>query len=214
MEEYKTNKIQIKKASSTLTILLMLSLVAAMLVIPNANAQHDKNTSEMTISMSNAIVTGSSVTISGTVMDVSPAIVENENIKLRFPNGVPAVSDENIDQWMLYVYKQHARPMDVTGVEVKAYAQQGDRVIDMGTTVSDATGQYLINWIPPADATGEWDIYAYFSGSEGYYGSYAQTAVTISAAPSYSWQILGIIIAGTILLISATLIFRTRKTKK
>ena len=46
-----------------------------------------------------------SVMITGKVTDTSPGTATHA-LKLRFPNGVPAVSDESQSQWMLYVYKQ------------------------------------------------------------------------------------------------------------
>jgi hypothetical protein len=133
-------------------------------------------------------------------MDVSPG-TQQDNLKMRFSKGVPAVSDESMSEWMLYVYKQFARPMDTTGVEVTVFAQQGeDNVIDIGKVKSDANGRFSIAWTPPADATGEWDIYAYFSGSASYYGSYAKTEAAVFAAPEvpppaeippYGWYIAG-----------------------
>jgi len=204
-----------KKATSILAILLMLSFTTSILAIPNTNAQHDKSISEMTISIPDTITEGSPVIISGTVMDISPGILESESIKLRFPNGVPVVSDKNIDQWMLYVYKQYERPTDVTGVEVTifAYQKDNDKVVDIGTTTSDANGRFSITWTPPTGTAGDYEVNAYFSGSEGYYGSYAQTAITIAAAPSYSWYVVGTMIAIIIILSSMALIFVKRKHK-
>jgi hypothetical protein len=108
-----------------------------------------------------------------------------------------------MSDWMLHVYKQFTRPMNTKGVEITVFAQQGDNVIDIGTTTSDANGRYSIPWTPPTDTTGEWDIYAYFSGSASYYGSYAKTETAIYAAPEtpttetppYEWYIIGMGIA-------------------
>ncbi|MCS7227045.1 MAG: PQQ-like beta-propeller repeat protein, partial [Gloeomargarita sp. SKYB31] len=61
---------------------------------------------------------GSTVVIRGTVMDVSPG-TRDIALQLRFPNGVPAVADECMGDWMLYVYKQFPRPANVKGVWVK-----------------------------------------------------------------------------------------------
>jgi len=60
---------------------------------------------------------GNSVMIRGRVTDISPG-TEDSNLRFRFPDGVPAVSDESMNEWMLYVYKQFPRPEDVEGVKV------------------------------------------------------------------------------------------------
>jgi len=170
-----------------------------------------KGPSEMTVSMSNAIVTeGTPVLVSGTVMDISPG-TQSDDAKLRFSKGVPAVSDESMSNWMLHVYKQFEKPLDVTGVEVVVFAQQDGYVIDIGRTISDANGRFSIPWTPPVGATGEWDVYVYFDGSASYYGSYAKTEAAVFAAPEivvpkttpYEWYIvgMGIAIIVTVLLV-------------
>jgi hypothetical protein len=60
---------------------------------------------------------GTSVMIKGTVTDVS-AGTQQSAIKADFPNGVPAVSDASMSQWMEYVYMQKLKPSNVTGVPV------------------------------------------------------------------------------------------------
>ena len=162
-----------------------------------------KGPSKTTVTSSNAVTTaGSTVLISGTVMDISPATEQHEAQK-RFPMGVPAVSDESMSNWMLYVYKNFARPEDTVGVKVTVFAQQGDdHVIDIGTTVSDASGRFAIPWTPPADATGNWDIYAYFDGSGAYWGSWTKSEMVVLEAPvvvepetpPYGWYIAGAVI--------------------
>ena len=179
-----------------------------------------KGPSVMTVSAPNTAVTaGTTALISGTVMDNSPG-TQSDNAQLRFANGVPAVSEESMSEWMLYVYKQFPRPMGATGVEVTVFAQQGDHVIDVGKTVSNANGRYSIDWTPPADATGKWDIYAYFSGSASYYGTFAQTEMAVSAAPDvvepvqlppYGWYILGAAIAIIITVIIVGLLNYKKK---
>lgn len=115
-----------------------------------------------------------SIIIRGTVSDVSPGTTQEE-IKLRFPSGVPVVSDENQTAWMRYVYQQYTKPTDVKGVEVTI------NVIDangnyrtIGTTTSDANGYFSYAWQP--DISGKYTVIATFSGSEAYYGSSAQTS--------------------------------------
>ena len=181
-----------------------------------------KGPSELTVTAPNiAITAGATALISGTVMDISPG-TQNDNSLLRFPKGVPAVSDESMSDWMLYVYKQFARPLDTKGVEVTVFAEQGDTVIDIGTTTTTSSGTYSIAWTPPEDAMGTWDIYAYFSGSASYYGSWSQTAMAVSAAPivvdpvepPYGWYILGVGIAIIVVILVSMLIIYRKIDKK
>ena len=60
---------------------------------------------------------GASITIKGTVMDISAGTKQKEQAA-RFPNGVPAVNEASQSQWMDYVYQQKGRPTNTTGVEV------------------------------------------------------------------------------------------------
>jgi len=194
------------------------SIIATMDVYDQQVYAIGKGPSKMTATAPNTgVTTGTAALISGTVMDVSPG-TQTDKMQLRFADGVPAVSDESMSEWMLYVYKQFSRPMDATGVEVTVFAQQGDRVIDIGKTVSDANGRYSIAWTPPEDATGVWDIYAYFSGSAGYYGSFAKTEMAVSAAPvveqvetpPYEWYIVGMGLA----ILAAVIIFGLLSLRK
>jgi outer membrane protein assembly factor BamB len=143
-----------------------------------------KGPSEVTVASSNAVTTaGNTVLISGTVMDLSPG-TEQFEISKRFAKGVPAVADEDMSDWMLYVYKNFERPMFTKGVEITIFAQQGDRVIDIGKIVSDDSGRFATTWTPPTDAAGNWDVYAYFSGSGAYYGSWAKSEMAVLEAPA------------------------------
>jgi hypothetical protein len=173
----------------------------------------------MTVSVSNAVPTaGNTVLVSGTVMDISPGTEQNE-LQKRFPKGVPAVSDESMSEWMLYIYKHFERPMDTQGVEVTVFAQQDDTTIDIGKTTSDANGRFSIAWKPEAGTEGNWDIYAYFSGSGGYFGSYAKSEMAVLEAPEvpppepsppYGWYILGAAIAIIAVNIIVTLLLRKK----
>ncbi|NVM23877.1 MAG: PQQ-binding-like beta-propeller repeat protein, partial [Desulfobacterales bacterium] len=81
-----------------------------------------KGPSETTVSIKdNVVPLGSSVLIDGSVMDISPG-TEDVALRLRFPKGVPTVSDADMSGWMEYVYLQHERPADATGVQVKLEA--------------------------------------------------------------------------------------------
>jgi hypothetical protein len=129
-----------------------------------------------------AIEFGKSLVISGTVTDISAGTKQDDQTA-RFPNGVPAVSDESQTAWMEYVYQQGPLPTNATGVTVTL------NVIDangnfrtIGTTTSDATGFYSYQWTP--DIEGKYTIYASFEGSESYWPSTATTAFAVDPAPA------------------------------
>jgi outer membrane protein assembly factor BamB len=124
---------------------------------------------------------GSSVIIEGTVMDVSPG-TESPELQLRFPNGVPAVSDESMSDWMLYVYKQFEHPEDVEGVDVflKVLDPHGEWY--SATVTTDRNGVFSHMWTP--GVAGEYHVTAMFEGSEGYYASQATTTFGIDPAPA------------------------------
>jgi outer membrane protein assembly factor BamB len=129
-----------------------------------------------------AVPLGTAVVIEGTVMDVSPGTEEIAQ-RMRFPNGVPAISDAEMSEWMKYVYMQFAHPPDPTGVEVILNAVDSDGVWhDMDRTTSDLSGKYSYVWYP--DTEGTYTIVASFMGSGAYYASYAQATVSVGAAPA------------------------------
>jgi len=123
---------------------------------------------------------GSSLLISGTVTDVSPGTKQAE-VALRFPNGVPAVSDGDMGTWMKYVYQQTTRPTNVTGIQVEiSVIDANNNYRNIGTTTSDANGFYSLDWIP--DIPGKYTVYAKFVGSESYWPSQTTTAFTVDEA--------------------------------
>ena len=130
-----------------------------------------------------AIELGKSLVISGTVTDISAGTKQNEQVA-RFPNGVPAVSDASMSQWMEYVYQQKPRPTDVTGVPVTlSVVDSNGNYRDIGMTTSDADGFFSFNWKP--DIEGKYTVYASFAGSESYWPSHAVTAFAVDpAAPT------------------------------
>ncbi|MCW4002684.1 MAG: PQQ-binding-like beta-propeller repeat protein [Candidatus Bathyarchaeota archaeon] len=141
-----------------------------------------KGPSSTTVSIANDVVPfGNSVMIKGTVTDVSPGTKQSVN-PMRFPNGVPAVSDESQSAWMEYVYMQKPRPTNVTGVTVKlSVLDSNNNMRDIGTTVADADGFFSFNWKP--DIPGKFTVYASFEGSESYWPSHATTAFNVDPAP-------------------------------
>jgi len=104
-------------------------------------------------------VHGDSVLVEGMVTDISPG-TKSAGLEMRFPNGVPAVADENMSDWMLYVYKQFERPR----------------------ATSDASGFFHASFIP--EVPGEYTIYASFEGSKAYYASQAETAINVEEPPA------------------------------
>jgi hypothetical protein len=125
------------------------------------------------------ITQGSSVVIRGTVMDTS-AGTKQEGVIERFPNGVPAVSDESMREWMEYVYMQQNCPSDVEGVKVfvKILDPNGDWYSE--TVTNDANGVFSLSWAP--SIVGDYHVTAMFEGSESYYTSYSTTTFTVDEA--------------------------------
>jgi hypothetical protein len=180
-----------------------------------------KGPSKTTVSTNPGVLQlNNGVIIQGFVTDISPG-TESDEMKLRFANGVPAVSDENQSQWMLYVYKQFPRPKDATGVTVSLDVLDANgNYRNIGTTTADASGFFSFNWTP--DIEGKYTVFATFDGSKAYYGSYAQTAFAVSEAaatptptgttgtsivdqffiPAVAAIILAIIIVGAVLFLA------------
>ena len=126
---------------------------------------------------------GSSITIQGTVTDISAGTTQTEQ-SARFPNGVPAVSDASMKGWMEYVYMQKPRPTDTIGVQIViSVVDANGNYRDIGTTTSDADGFFSFTWKP--DIEGRYSLYASFAGSESYWPSHAVTAFNVDpAAPT------------------------------
>lgn len=126
-------------------------------------------------------VEGTSVLVKGMVTDISPG-TEQYALNARFPNGVPAVCDDNMSDWMLYVYKQFAKPSDIMGVNVTITVidPNGNTPV-VGTATSDASGFYSCAFVP--EVPGKYTVIVSFDGSGAYYGSSAETAINVESAP-------------------------------
>ena len=135
-----------------------------------------------TVSVSNKFsVHGQRVLVEGMVMDESPGTKNADRIA-RFPNGVPAVSDDSMSDWMLYVYKQFPVPTNAAGVEVIVEVlDPNNNYYEVGRTTSDATGFFKLAFTP--EVPGEYTIVARFAGSKAYFGSYAETGINVDEAP-------------------------------
>ncbi|MEM3377585.1 MAG: hypothetical protein QW674_01400 [Candidatus Bathyarchaeia archaeon] len=141
-----------------------------------------KGPSKTTVEASPEIAThGSKILVKGMITDISPG-TKDPILTMRFPHGVPAVADESMSDWMLYVYKQFECPANVKGVEVIIEVlDPNNNYYEVGRTTTDGTGFYKLTFTPPVP--GEYTIIARFAGSKAYYGSYAETAVFIAEAP-------------------------------
>ncbi len=130
-----------------------------------------------------AITAGTNVVIQGTVMDTSAGTQQTEQ-KADFPNGVPCASDASMTPWMSYVYQQQAAPTNFTGVTVTLTATDPNgNFITLGTATTNEKGLYYYSWTPPA-IPGNYLVTATFSGTNGYWGSSAQTDMTVQGAAS------------------------------
>jgi outer membrane protein assembly factor BamB len=126
-------------------------------------------------------VHGSSVVVKGMVTDISPG-TNSAGLQMRFTNGVPAVCDDNMSDWMLYVYKQFEKPADAMGVEVVvSVLDPNGNTYEVGTTTSDASGYFGCEFTPLVP--GFYKVIATFAGSGAYYGSYAETFINVEEAP-------------------------------
>ncbi len=117
------------------------------------------------------------------MLDVSAGTAD-ASLTPRFPNGVPAVSDDSMNDWMEYVYMQFPRPSTVTGVKVTLSVLDGNNNYrEIGTTTSNSDGFFTFNWKP--DIEGPYTVYASFAGSESYWPSHAVTSFAVDpAAPA------------------------------
>jgi hypothetical protein len=139
-----------------------------------------KGPTQTTVSAPGAGVTmGNSVTITGTVNDISAGTKQQEQAA-RFPNGVPAVNEASQAQWMEYVYMQKAKPTNTTGVNVDLYVVDANMNYRQIGTTTTTDGFFSFNWKP--DIEGAFTVYASFAGSESYWPSQAITAFTVDPA--------------------------------
>jgi len=122
-----------------------------------------------------------SVIIEGTVIDESPGTKEYSQVA-RFPQGVPAIADEDMSAWMEHIYQQQLKPTDAKGVEVSLdVIDANGNFRNIGSASSDASGFFSYQWTP--DIPGKYTVIATFAGSGSYYASYAETAFGIDEAP-------------------------------
>jgi hypothetical protein len=176
-----------------------------------------KGPSAMTVTAPDvAVAANTPVMIKGTILDVSPG-TQSDILQMKFPNGVPAVSDECMSDWMLYVYNQFPQPM-ATGVPITIDAiDPNGNYVTLGNTVSDANGRFALEFTP--DKEGQYIIYAIFEGSDSYYKTTAQNEMTVMATAAkeqtnnnlmYGLYAIGIVMIIVVLLFGLLLL---RKVK-
>jgi hypothetical protein len=125
------------------------------------------------------VTVGQSIIIQGFVNDVS-AGAKSKVASGEF-SSVPAMSDASQGEWMEHIYMQKPMPADATGVPVVIFATDASGHTEQIATVnSGSSGLYSYEWVP--QNPGKYVITAVFEGSESYWGSSAETAVSVNAA--------------------------------
>ncbi len=183
-----------------------------------------KGPTQMTVSAPQvAVDVGKSIVISGTISDIS-AGASQEAPAARFPNGLPAVSDDSQRVWMEYVYMQQPRPDNATGVPISIdVIDANGNYRNIGSTTSTVAGTFGFTWAP--DIPGDYKVIATFAGSESYYPTFAEAYFTASeptSTPSptntqsqssveayFVPAVAGIIIA--IIVVGAVIVFAVRR---
>ncbi len=129
-------------------------------------------------------VHGTSVVVEGTVTDQSPMGRRDIAGGLEFSlKGTPAISDEDMDDWMEYMFMQQAKPADAKGVEVVlTVLDPNNNIYEIGRTTSDVTGAFGHVFEPLVPGT--YQIFATFEGSNAYGPSSATTFITVEEAPA------------------------------
>jgi hypothetical protein len=120
----------------------------------------------------NAQSYGTAMVFSGTVMDISAGTTQTEQAA-DFPHGVPVASDASMKDWMGYVYQQQPMPTNFTGVQVTlSVLDSNGNYRQIGNATTDTNGMYSLTWTP--DISGNFTVYASFTGSNAYWGSSAE----------------------------------------
>jgi len=154
-----------------------------------------KGPSAMTVEApSIGVTTSTPITITGTIMDVSPGTrgivspdltqAKQNEVALRFANGVPCISDDTQSLFMEYAYQQQPFYNNITGVPVTlSVVDSNNNFRDIGTTTSDINGNFGFSWTP--DISGDYQVIATFKGSNSYYPSSSSTYFTAGETPTH-----------------------------
>ena len=182
-----------------------------------------KGPTKMTVTAPDVgVSTATPITIRGTVTDIS-AGTQQDAVAANFPNGVPAVSDESMSQFMETVYMQQPMPNNITGVQLTIEVLDSNgNYRSIGTTNSDSNGMFSLTWTP--DIPGDYTLFASFAGSQSYYPSSAETAFHATEAaptatpleqqialPPLEMYIIGGVIAIIIAIAIATVVILMKK---
>ena len=130
-----------------------------------------------------AVSQDSSIIIRGTVTDESPGS-KSTRLTALYPNGVPAMSDEDQSTWMEYLYQQQPKPEDATGVNVFIKIQDPNGDWHSATVTTDMNGVFSYMWSP--NVVGEYHVTAMFEGTNSYYASEATTTFGVDVAQETS----------------------------
>jgi outer membrane protein assembly factor BamB len=141
---------------------------------------YGKGPSTTTVNIQSDVVSlGQSVLITGTVMDTSPGA--EKKIATGEVAAMPAISDQDQEAWMEFVYADQVKPMNAKGVPVSidTLDPNGNQV-HIADVVSDASGGFKYLWKP--EIPGEFTVTAKFSGSKAFYESQATTYLGVTSA--------------------------------
>jgi hypothetical protein len=144
-----------------------------------------KGQTSITATIQNDVLTeGNTVLIKGMVTDNSPGTQDADRVA-RFPEGVPAVSDQSMTPFMEYIYMQQPKPTNTTGIPVTlSVIDSNHNYRQIGSTTTDANGHYNFAWAP--DISGTYTVIASFGGSESYWPSTTETSFIVNSAAATS----------------------------
>ncbi len=124
---------------------------------------------------------GDAILVEGMVTDIAPGL-KGYDIAARFPNGVPAVSDASMTDFMQYVWMQYPKPTNTIGVDVTiTVLDPNNNMYTVASATSDDKGFYSCSFVP--EVSGQYKIIATFAGSKSFWGSSDETAIVVSDAP-------------------------------
>jgi hypothetical protein len=119
-----------------------------------------------------------SIVIRGRVTDISAGTKQDTQMA-DFPNGVPVASDASMKDWMGYVYQQKPFYDNFTGVDVSIdVLDSNGNYRNIGSATTDRYGMYSLTWTP--DIPGDFQVYATFAGTNGYWPSTSETTFTVA----------------------------------
>jgi hypothetical protein len=124
-----------------------------------------------------------------------------------------------MSDWMAYLYGGQPKP-SATGVPVKVSATASDgSTTDIGTVISDANGQFKIEWTP--SSSGLFTVNAEFLGTNSYYISEAHTGLSVGSAhptttttttsnDNFVWYLVAATIVLLIAIVVAVIVLRKK----